>query len=338
MDITVWGAGAIGGITGGALSRAGHDVLLVDVHEEHVAALRRDGLTVEDARGDWHVPVRAATPAGVYEPLGLVLLAVKAQATVAALGQIVPLLNESSVIVSLQNGLNEEVIAERIGASRTVGCLVNWGADWLAPGRTQFGGTGSFTLGELGGSTTSRVRELAELLAVVQPTTVTENIWGCLWAKTCFGALLFATALTDETVYDVVERSFSVQRMFVQLVAEGMAVAEASGVRLEAFDEYDPALYRKGAVGDRSAIGEAMAQISRFYCRHTKVKTGVWRDLAVRKRKTEVDFQVGVVTSKARRLGIPTPLLDRLVAMIHDLEDGRRAMGWGNLDALVTLA
>jgi len=116
-----------------------------------------------------------------------------------------------------------------------------------------------------------------------------------------------------------------------------MAVAEASGVRLVAFDEYDPALYRKGAAGDRAAIDEAMAAVSRFYRMHTKVKSGIWRDLVVRKRKTEVDSQLGVVTAKARRLGVPTPLLDRLIALIHDLEDGRRRMGWANLDELIAL-
>jgi len=337
MDITVWGAGAIGGITGGELTRAGHNVLLVDANAEHVAALKRDGLSVEDARGNWRVRVKAATPDEVRDPLGLVLLAVKAQATPLALEQIIPHLTDASVVVSVQNGLNEEPIAERIGARRTVGCLVTWGADWVAPGRIRYGGPGRLTLGELDGQVSSRVRDLAAMLSVVQPTQVTENIWGLLWAKTCYAALLFATALTDETVYDVAERSFPVQRMLVRLVAEAMAVADASGVRLEAFDEFDPAVYRAGASGDRAAIAEAMAATSQFYRRQTKVKTGVWRDLAVRKRKTEVDAQIGLVAAKGRRLGVATPLLDRLVAMIHDLEDRRRVMGWANLDELAAL-
>jgi 2-dehydropantoate 2-reductase len=184
---------------------------------------------------------------------------------------------------------------------------------------------------------TPRVRDLADLLSVVMPSGTTDNIWGCLWAKTCYAALLFGTALTDETIYDVVERPFPTQRMLVLLVAEAMAVAEASGVRLVAFDEYDPALYRKGMAGDATAVAEAMAAVSRFYRRHTKVKTGIWRDLAVRKRKTEVDSQIGAVAARGRRLGVPTPLLDRVVTMIHELEDGRRGMSWANLDELVAL-
>jgi 2-dehydropantoate 2-reductase len=337
MQITIWGAGAIGGITGGALTRAGRDVLLVDNHEGHVAALKRDGLFVDDARGNWQVPVRAATPSEVRGPLELVLLAVKAQATAQALAEIVPHLTEGSVVVSLQNGLNEEIIAERIGPERTIGCLVNWAADWIAPGRIQFGGPGSFLVGELNGVMTSRVVDYCGLLSAVMPTKATDNIWGYLWAKTCYAALLFATALTDETVYDIVERSYPIQRMLVLMVAEGMAVAEAVGVRLESFDEYNPVLYRKGAEGDRAAVQEAMGAVSRFYRGHTKVKTGVWRDLAVRKRKTEVDSQLGVVAAKGSRLGVPTPLTARAIAMIHELEEGRRAMGWANLEELVAL-
>jgi 2-dehydropantoate 2-reductase len=338
MQVTVWGAGAIGGITGGALTRAGHDVLLVDAHEAHVAAMRAGGLVVDDPKRAWHVPVKAALPVEVRGPLPLVLLAVKSPATAAALDQVAPLLAGDGTIVSIQNGLNVELIARRIGARRTVGCLVNWAADWTAPGRIQFGGSGSFVVGELDGALTPRLHKLAALLAAVMPSGTTTNIWGCLWAKVCYASLLFATALTDETIYDVVEGPPPIQRMLVALVAEAMAVAEASGVRLEAFDEYDPAWYRDGAGGDAGAVATAMQAVSRFYRAHTKVKTGIWRDLAVRKRKTEVDTQPGLVAEKGRALGVPTPLTVRLIQMIHELEEGRRTMAWANLEELAAHA
>jgi 2-dehydropantoate 2-reductase len=338
MRVTVWGAGAIGGITGGALTRAGRDVLLVDAHEPHVAAMRADGLRVDDPKGAWNAAVKAALPSEVRGPLPLVLLAVKSPATPAALDQIAPLLAEDGTLVSLQNGLNPEAIARRVGARRTVGCLVNWAADWTAPGRIQFGGPGSFVVGELDGSLTPRLRELADLLAAVMPTGTTTNIWGCLWAKLCYASLLFATALTDATIYEVVEGPPHIQRMLVAVVAEAMAVAEASGVRLEAFDEYDPAWYREGVRGDARAVEAAMQAVSRFYRGHTKVKTGIWRDLAVRKRRTEVDTQPGIIAAKGEALGVPTPLTARLIRMIHELEEGRRTMAWANLDELAALA
>ncbi len=337
MTITVWGAGAIGGITGGALTRAGHDVLLVDSNAEHVAALNGGGLRVEDPHGGWHVTVRAALPSEVRGPLEMVLLAVKSLATRQAIDQMLPYLAPGATVVSLQNGLNEELLAERIGAERTVGCLVNWASDWIAPGQIQFGGEGSFRLGELDGGISPRVKDLAALLGAVMPTAITDNIWGFLWAKICYASLLFATALTDATVYEVVESAYPIQRMLALLVAEEMRVADAVGIRLEAFDEYDPAVYRAAAAGDANAIAQAMAMVSQFYRQHTKVKTGIWRDLAVRKRKTEVDGQIGLVAARGAQLGIATPLTDRLVALIHELEDGVRPMAWENLDELVAL-
>src|SRR5262244_1028751 len=312
MKVTVYGAGAIGGTTGAALARAGHDVLLVDSHAPHVEAINARGLTIERDGQSTTTRVPAVLPAALGRDLPLVLLAVKSHHTAAVLPDVVSRLAPSGTIVSLQNGLSEELIAERVGAARTVGCLVNWAADWVAPGRILHGGHGAFVLGELDGKTTERVRGLAELLSVVEATPVTDNIWGYKWAKLIYGALLFATALVDAHVYEVVERSPGVKKALVGIVGEGMAVSDRAGVRLLPFDEFDPAWYRAAVAGDAAARDRAMAAIAAHYRAHTKTKTGIWRDLAVRKRKTEVDGQLGTIARKGEALGVATPLIRRL--------------------------
>jgi len=339
MAVTIVGAGAIGGVTGASLARAGHDVLLVDQAADHVAAINAAGLTIvtTDHR-EWTASVRAVTPAHMPSSLELVLLAVKAHHTEAALDRIAPRLHPRGTIVSVQNGLNEAIIAGRVGPGRTVGCLVNWSADWAAPARIQHGGPGAFAVGELDGELSPRVKELAELLSAVTPTQVTGNIWGCKWSKHVFAALLVATAVVDAHVYEVVERSPEIQRMLVYLVAEGMAVAEAEGIRLEAFDEFDPTWYRRGRAGDAAAVTQAMAAITTFYRGLTKTKTGIWRDIVVRKRKTEVEAHFGATLARAERRGLPAPLTRRLLAMIGEIETGRRPMTWDNLDELARLA
>jgi 2-dehydropantoate 2-reductase len=337
VSITVFGAGAIGGITGAALARAGHDVLLVDRATDHVAAMNARGLTIERRDGTDTVPVRAIPPDALGFGLELVLLAVKSQDTDGALSVLAPRLTPDGAIVSLQNGLNEERIAAAVGARRTVGCLVNWAADWTAPGRIVHGGEGALVLGELDGRPSARVSALAKLLDVVAPTRVTDNILGYTWAKHVYGALLVATAVVDAHVYEVVERSPQVQRMLIALVIESMRVAEAAGIRLEPFDEYDPADYRAAARGDAAAAARAMAIIARHYRAHTKTKTGIWRDLAVRRRKTEVGALLGATVAKGRALGIAMPLTERLIAVIEELETGRRVMSWDNIDELVKL-
>jgi 2-dehydropantoate 2-reductase len=129
-----------------------------------------------------------------------------------------------------------------------------------------------------------------------------------------------------------------VQRALVGIVGEGLAVADKAGVRVEPFDEFDPAWYRAALAGDAGAGERAMAAIAAHYRAHTKTKTGIWRDLAVRRRKTEVDGQLGVLVAKGEALGIAMPLTRRLAELIRELEDGRRRMDWANLDPLVALA
>ena len=335
MRITVYGAGAIGGVTGAALARAGHDVLLVDRAEDHVSAMNAHGLTIESRDGAFTVPVRAIMPAALTHDLELVLLAVKSQDTPGALEVLTPRLAGDGAIVSLQNGLNEELIAEAVGARRTIGCLVNWAADWTAPGRILHGGRGALVLGELDGGASERVQRLAKMLSAVAPTEVTDNILGYTWAKHVYGALLVATAVVDAHVYQVVERSPDVQEMLVGLVRESLAVAEAAGITVEAFDEFDPATYRAAARGDAAARTRAMEIVAVHYRAHTKTKTGIWRDLAVRRRKTEVGALLGATVARAESHGLAMPLTRRLIGMIEDLESGRRVMSWANVDELV---
>jgi len=211
-------------------------------------------------------------------------------------------------------------------------------ADWLEPGRILHGGHGAFILGELDGRITPRVRELAGLLSAFVETPVTDNIWGYKWAKLIYGSLLFGTAIVDAHVYEVVEAPEAIQRVLVGIVGEGLAVADKGGIRVEPFDEFDPAWYRAALRGDSAARERAMTAIAAHYRAHTKTKTGIWRDLAVRRRKTEADGQLGVLARKGDSLGVPMPLTRALAAIIEDLEAGRRQMGWKNFDPLVALA
>jgi 2-dehydropantoate 2-reductase len=176
--ITIYGAGAIGGTTGALLARDGISVRLVDRDREHVAAMQARGLSIRNGDESFTVPVDACTPEELTGPLDLVLLAVKAQHTEAALDAIAPLLAADGSVVSLQNGLTERTIAARIGAERTVGCLVNFSADYIEPGVILYGGAGAIELGELDGRMTERLTQIQALLNRVGAVKVTGNIWG----------------------------------------------------------------------------------------------------------------------------------------------------------------
>ncbi|HUY96264.1 MAG TPA: 2-dehydropantoate 2-reductase [Verrucomicrobiae bacterium] len=334
MQFTVIGSGAIGGTVGAHLVRAGDDVRFIDRDPTHVAAMQARGLTIRGPEESFTVPVDATSPDAASGPLGAVLLCVKSQDTRAAAEWCRPRLRPGDSITSLQNGLCERVIAEVVGEAQTIGAFVNFSADLVAPGTIDYGGPGTFVVGELDGRLSSRVQALGERLRVFLPITVSPNVLGYLWAKLGYANMLFATALVDATMADVIERY---PDLMVELACEVYDVAARVGVRLEPFDDVEPHLYHPRERQDPEQLRAAIATLVARRRRDGKTKSGIWRDLAVRHRRTEVDFQPGAVVEEAVRFGLPLPLTERVIAQIHDLEEGRRAMAWQNLVELERL-
>jgi 2-dehydropantoate 2-reductase len=312
----------MGGTLGAYWARGGIDVLLVDIVSEHVEACRTDGLSIEGPVEEFTETLPAVTPeelGGVFEK---VVLAVKAHHTAEATSSLSPHLAENGFVLSLQNGLNEIEISRQVGADRTMGAFVNFGADWLGPGRILFGNRGAVVVGEIDGTTRDRTKKMFELLRVFEPDALlTDNIWGYLWGKLAYGAMLFATALNMDSMADNFADSerFPVWR---QLGGEVMAAASERGVTPVGFDGFDPAsfLFSSSEVETRKSV----ADLAEFNRGSAKTHSGIWRDLAVRKRRTEIDQQIGIIAELASEVGVETPAINRLVELVHDVEEGRR--------------
>jgi 2-dehydropantoate 2-reductase len=331
--IVIWGAGAIGGTIGAYWRRAGIDVLLVDKLAEHVEACRMSGLAIEGPVDSFTQVVPAATPREVEGVHRRIVLAVKAQHTEEALDELAPHLAEDGYVLSAQNGLNELAIARRVGEARTIGCFVNFGADWLGPGKILYGNRGAVVVGEIDGSIRERTREMHALLKLFEPDAVlTDDVWGYLWGKLAYGAMLFGTALTPDSMAENFADPTRAPA-WLALGREVVAVAQARGVSPRGFGEFRPDAFAPGAPeSDALAV---IAWLADYTSRTAKTHSGIWRDLAVRKRKTEVEPQIGVIGALAREKGIPTPALDRLVALIHDVEDGRRLQSLATFNELL---
>jgi len=333
MRLLIWGAGAIGGTLGGYLARAGVEVTLVDTVVEHVDAVTRRGLRITGPIDEFTVRVPAFTPQALSGTWERIVLATKAHHTDIAVRALLPHLSENGCVVSAQNGLNELAIAEVVGAGRTVGAFVNFGADYLEPGGIHYGGRGAVVVGEIDGPPTPRVTGIRDAWRLFDPRAIaTSNIWGYLWGKEAYGAMLFATALTDASIADALAMP-EYRPLYIALAREILAVAAARGVCPEAFDGFDPAAYL--ATAPHGAAERSLDALVAHNRRSAKSHSGIWRDLAVRKRPTEVDAQLGIVVTLGTEAGIPSPLTARLVAMIHEIERGERPQ---SLDALAALA
>lgn len=334
--ITVIGTGAIGGVLAAYLIRNGENVICVDIAEDHVKTMNEKGLTIEGPEETFTVPVHALTPEQLLaegKPIEMVFLCVKAQHTATALNTIIPLLQMNSAVVSFQNGLNEEYIRSVIGDERTIGCFVNFSADYLEPGRVLYGGVSALYLGELDGRISNRIKDLQNRLACWGSVQVTDNIWGYLWGKMSYAALLFATALVDDTMAAVVYRR-ELRQTLIALCTESLTIADRLGITPQGFDDWRPDLIYPVSERNWDVIQTQLDQLAFLMAHNKKTRSGIWRDLAVRKRKTEVDFQLAKVVEIGQKLEIPTPLSSLVVKMIKELEEGIRSMSWMNLDEL----
>ncbi|HYF19969.1 MAG TPA: 2-dehydropantoate 2-reductase N-terminal domain-containing protein [Ramlibacter sp.] len=334
--VLVWGGGAIGGTMAAWWARAGIPVLLVDIEPRHVEACRTQGLRIEGPVDQFTQVIPSVTPQELAamppRSYSQVVLAVKALATESAVQAIEPHLAEDGVVLSAQNGLNEVAIARRIGEQRTLGCFVNFAADWLEPGRILFGSRGTLVVGELDGDVRLRTRRMHELLQVFEPQAqLSTNIWGHLWGKLGYLSMVYATALNHDSMLANFEDAAK-REVFVALGRETMAVARARGVSPIGFAGFEPAAFM--AEAPRAEALRSLAALCEFRRRSAKTHSGIWRDLAVRKRRTEVESQIGLVARMGAEAGVDTPMLRRLEQLIHDIEEGRRAQSPETFQAL----
>jgi len=330
--VLIWGAGAIGGTIAAWLARAGVDVTAVDTNTAHIEAIRARGLTITGPIESFTQQMSAVEPGEVEGAWDTIYLCVKALHTEAAAQALAPHLTPEGVVVSLQNGFNEPVIAGVVGAARTMGAFINFGADVLEPGVVHYGGRGAVVVGELDGRPTARLERIhGELLHFEPGAIATDNIWGYLWGKAGYGSLLFASALTYASIVDVLD-SREARSALTALAREVMAVAAREGARVLGFNGYDPVAF--GPDGTPDAVAASFEAMVAFNRRSAKTHSGVWRDIAVHHRKTEVDAQYGPVVQLAHAHGVAVPHLERMIALMHDVETGVRPQAWENLAEL----
>ncbi|HEY8596189.1 MAG TPA: 2-dehydropantoate 2-reductase N-terminal domain-containing protein [Devosiaceae bacterium] len=348
MKITVIGSGAIGGLAGAYMSRAGHDVLLVDRWAEHVSAMNEKGLFIDGVRGEMTVPVKAATPDQLAGDLGVVLIATKSQHTIEALKQIIPLLNANSLVVSFQNGFNEPEMIKVLdeaglpGKSIIMGSIPNYGGALVDPGYIEFVHEGPIQLGEMSGEMTPRLKELGDALSALTEVQYSNHIWGQIWAKEVYSAQVVFSALADAPIRETlgVERY---ARIAGAVVKEALEIADANGIDVQPFDFFDPANYRVKTASDTRKLLDNVNhaiwllkkdQDTKPTHNFKKKGSGIWWDIVYRKRPSETRAFAGKLIEYGKQAGADTRLNEKMTQMIYEIEEGKRELGFHNFDEL----
>lgn len=304
MKIAVLGAGAMGSVFGGILSRAGNDVTLVDPWREAVGAINRDGLAIQDKTGNttvYRVPA-VSSAAEIRGPVDLVLVFVKCYHTADAVKGALPLLGPDTLVLSLQNGWgNGPRIASLVGPSKVILGVCYHSATVLGPGRVLHAGSGATFIGPYDGAPASRVDALASALrAAGIPVEANGHVLREIWSKLALNVATLPTSSALRLTADRLLDSAEMQSLMRELLREVEAVAQAQGIEISA--------------------DERWAAISQLLGRLAPGSKGSMLQDVERQRATEIDVICGAIVDAGRRLGIATPYNHAMLCLVKSLE------------------
>ncbi len=309
----VLGCGAIGGTVAAGLARDGHEVLVADADPRVVDAVRAAGIRITGPVENFTAHAGAVLPEELPSSLDCpVLIAVKAHHTAAAAAAIAGRLSGSGYVVSMQNGLNTAVLADTVGPGRVVEACVNFGADVIEPGLVLRGNRATFMVGETDGTISDRVVALA---ADIADARVTDHVLGYIWAKEAYGAMLAAGAVSDLPIADTLDDP-AYRTLMIEIARQVLAQAPVEPVPLDGFDPAD--------------LDGSLDRLAAFNRKSAKSHSGIYRDLAVLHRPTEVAAILGGLVSPR------APLISRIIELVEAIERGERVCSRANLDLLAT--
>ncbi|HWN02274.1 MAG TPA: 2-dehydropantoate 2-reductase [Candidatus Dormibacteraeota bacterium] len=338
MRIGIIGAGAIGCVVGGLLTKAGHDVTLVDQWPEHIETMKQHGLRLSGTCGEHTIPVKALhihELQGVATPFEAVFVSVKSYDTEWAAQMALAYLEQpDGVVVDFQNGVNDERVASVVGKARCLGCVITIGAGMYEPGhamRTDSGSVG-FKIGEHDGRDTPRAQALARVLNDVAGTKVTTNLWGERWSKLAVNCMANPLAGLSGLGSAEVRTAPIPRRIAIHVAAEVIQVGRAAGYEVEPIYGIDARRFVDAAQGKGwDAVEADMAASVKFL---TGGRPSMLQDV-MKGRRTEIDYLNGYVSQQGKRLGVATPVNDAVVAAVRQHGVGTLKPDPKNLEPLL---
>ena len=331
LEIAVIGAGAIGGITAAFLAEAGYDVQLVCNHKDTAELANSEGLRISGIRGTRRMTVNSVTSIDqISGQKDAILVAVKAYDMPDAVKSCLPYLKPDSLVVSMQNGICTDAMAEIAGRSRTVGCVIGWGATMHGRGELEMTSEGEFVIGGLEPGMEERLEPLRLALSAIEPTTVSPEIYAELYSKLIVNSCITSLgAICGLCLGDMLKLKRA-RDLFLAIIFEAVAVANAIGVRIPPYGgklDYYKLCAGMGLLAELKRHG----MIRIVGLKYRRLKSSSLQSLE-RGKPTEIDYFNGYISKKSVEAGVNTPVNDAVVSVIKQIEAGTRKPNPANFD------
>ena len=323
MRCAIYGAGSLGTVMGACLTKNNVPVDLVNRNKAHIDALKTGGARITGTV-EMTVPVSALLPeemSGTYDVIFLMTKQLNNRETVTFLKDY---LADDGVIVTLQNGIPEDSVAEIVGPERTIGVTVEWGATMTAPGEARLTSEPdslSFHMGGMPGIPEGKLIEVKALLEHMCPVEIEDNLPGARWSKLLINATFSGLGTVMGGTFGDVTTDPQARELAVRCMKEVIDVGRAAGVTFAPVQGKDIVGLFYWSNPMKKAIAKLILPIAMK--KHAAIEPSMLQDLK-KNKPCEIDAINGVVCDWGRKKGIPTPVSDRIVKIVHEIQDGKR--------------
>ena len=341
MKVAIVGIGAVGGVIASYIDRE-YNPTMISKNKEIVKNIREKGLKIINPRQPvcnvQCCPSIYSSFSEQKEKFDVIFLCTKATNVIEAAKEAVDYLTEIGFLVSFQNGIVENSLLEFIPEKKLIGGIIGFGATMHKPGIVEMTSKGEIVVGELNGKITERVQILKSMLDNIIETRITDNIWGAKYSKLLINACITTMgAVSGLTLGEMLSKP-EFRKIFRHILYEGVEVAKRKGIKLEKISGVS---IHKLAASEREIKGKFC--LSKYYKdliikiigrKYKNLKSSSLQSLE-RKRKTEVDYINGVIVKYGKEIGFETPVNEKIVNIVHEIEEGKREISPQNLEELI---
>ena len=338
--IAVYGAGAMGTVFGALLTKTGADVTLITRNQNHVDNLNKNGANIlcTAVGTEMRIPVSAITPSQMTEKYDLIFLMTKQRENEKTATFLLDYLTDDGVLCTTQNGLPERLLSEILGAERTYGAVMSWGATFVGEGSVELTSVPSSMTVEIGGYENDNaktqwiadiVKPIGEIINSQNFVKTTDNLAGVRWSKLALNATFSGLSCVTGLKFGEIARRIKSRKIALKILEETFLVANALGVKLAPMQGHDMQKLLGGKGFFNQIKGMILLPIAMK--NHQELVSGMLKDIE-KGRKCEIDYIDGVVAELGKQAGVSTPCVEKVVEIVHGIENGLYELSYDNIN------
>ncbi len=336
MRIAIYGAGSLGTILGAYLARGNVQADLITRNEKHIAALQANGAKVV-GKVTFTVPVKALLPTQMEGRYDLIFLLTKQLENKSVAQFLKQYLSPDGMLCTMQNGLPEPRLIEILGKERVSGCTIGWGATKQGPGISELTSEPdrlTFSLGMIEDPEQKTLESIAQILENMGTVEIEKNFLGARWSKLLINTAFSGMATVVGGTFGDVVKNKKARTLAQRIMKECMDTAQALDLTIEPVQGKDIVKLFNYSGPLKKWISFHLIPLAMK--KHRSLKPSMLQDIE-KDVPCEVEAINGVLSEQAKKAGVPTPINDRVIAIIGRIEKGELRPEIGNLNLFTEL-